>query len=150
GNPSMFEGNTFLPLQGMPIACNARSRTRLADWLPDPLTVPTRIARSLTVAAVGVGGVMASARGGDSTAVSGDGMVLLRETWARRSCPRNASGVLVSDPRGNNGDAASRTVHALTHLQSNTRTRRSQARCPFPGRARPSGDTQNPRFPGLW
>ena len=27
--------------------------TRLADWLPEPLTVPTRIARSLTVGALG-------------------------------------------------------------------------------------------------
>ena len=47
GKPSMFEGNTFLPLHGMPIAYRARRMTRLADWLPDPLTVPTRIARSL-------------------------------------------------------------------------------------------------------
>src|SRR5262245_35613876 len=44
----MFEGKTFLPLQGMPIVYRARSRTKLADWLPDPLTVPTRMARSLT------------------------------------------------------------------------------------------------------
>ena len=27
--------------------------TRLADWLPEPLTVPTRIARSLTMGLVG-------------------------------------------------------------------------------------------------
>src|SRR5436305_7913725 len=50
GSPSMFEGKTFLPLHGMPIPYRARSRTRLADWLPEPLTVPTRIARSLTEA----------------------------------------------------------------------------------------------------
>src|SRR3954447_17770428 len=48
GSPSMFEGKTFLPLHGMPIAYRARSRTRLADWLPEPLTVPTRMDRSLT------------------------------------------------------------------------------------------------------
>src|SRR4051794_53389 len=53
GNPSMLEGKTFLPLHGIPIPCRARSRTRLADWLPDPLTVPTRIARSLTEGCVG-------------------------------------------------------------------------------------------------
>ena len=46
----MFEGKTFLPLQGMPIAYRARSSTRLADWLPEPLTVPTRMARSFTEA----------------------------------------------------------------------------------------------------
>src|SRR3954447_26048154 len=48
GSPSMFDGKTFLPLHGMPMWCRARSRTRLADWLPEPLTVPTRMARSLT------------------------------------------------------------------------------------------------------
>src|SRR5262249_8374656 len=53
GKPSMFEGKTFLPLHGMPIACSERSKTRLADWLPEPLTVPTRIARSLTEEAAG-------------------------------------------------------------------------------------------------
>ena len=47
GKPSMFEGKTFLPLHGIPIAYRARRMTRLADWLPEPLTVPTRIARSL-------------------------------------------------------------------------------------------------------
>ena len=45
----MFEGKTFLPLHGIPIAYRARKMTRFADWLPEPLTVPTRIARSLTV-----------------------------------------------------------------------------------------------------
>src|SRR3954447_22660373 len=49
GSPSMFDGKTFLPLHGMPIWCRARSRTRLADWLPEALTVPTRMARSLIV-----------------------------------------------------------------------------------------------------
>jgi len=44
----MFDGKTFLPLQGTPIPLIARSSTRFADWLPEPLTVPTRIARSLT------------------------------------------------------------------------------------------------------
>src|SRR3954447_6141424 len=48
GRPSMFDGKTFLPLQGMPMPCRARSSTRLADWLPEPLTVPTRMASSLT------------------------------------------------------------------------------------------------------
>src|SRR5215212_2851261 len=62
GSPSMFEGKTFLPLHGMPIPYRARSRTRLADWLPEPLTVPTRMARSLTEA-------------GDDAAPSGTGYV---------------------------------------------------------------------------
>src|SRR5262249_29955328 len=43
----MFDGKTFLPLHGIPIPCKARSNTKLADWLPEPLMVPTRIARSL-------------------------------------------------------------------------------------------------------
>src|SRR5690242_19550682 len=50
GSPSMFDGKTFLPLHGMPMPCRARSSTRFADWLPEPLTVPTRMARSLTEA----------------------------------------------------------------------------------------------------
>jgi hypothetical protein len=68
----MFEGKTFLPLHGIPIACSARSRTKLADWLPDPLTVPTRIARSLTEARGGTG---ATGLGSFSTGESCDGMV---------------------------------------------------------------------------
>src|SRR4051794_303098 len=74
GSPSMFEGKTFLPLHGIPIACNERSRTKLADWLPDPLTVPTRIARSLTE---GWDGLETSATGSVSTPESVDGMVRL-------------------------------------------------------------------------
>src|SRR5437868_6446274 len=63
GSPSMLEGKTFLPLQGMPIPCRARSNTRLADWLPEPLTVPTRMARSLTEAGAGEN----SSRSGDAS-----------------------------------------------------------------------------------
>src|SRR5690242_2917076 len=47
GRPSILEGKIFFPLHGTPIPCRARSRTRLADWLPEPFTVPTRMARSL-------------------------------------------------------------------------------------------------------
>src|SRR5947209_1233694 len=112
GSPSMFEGNTFLPLHGIPIACSARSRTRLADWLPDPLTVPTRIARSLTVARAGAG---PSGRECVSATESGDGMVCLGETRAPRPFARDASGVPRIVPCGKIGDNAAGTVHALTH-----------------------------------
>src|SRR6516165_6381196 len=89
----MFDGKTFLPLHGIPIACNARSRTRLADWLPDPLTVPTRIARSLTDA----GDNASSSRAGSvSTTETGNGMVCLGRRRAPRSFPQDASGVLVA------------------------------------------------------
>ena len=46
--------------------------TRLADWLPEPLTVPTRIARSLTV---GVLGTTPARAGASSTAESVAGML---------------------------------------------------------------------------
>jgi len=39
GNPAMFDGNRFFPETGMPIWKIDRSSTRLAVWLPDPLTV---------------------------------------------------------------------------------------------------------------
>src|SRR5262249_44690471 len=97
GNPSMFEGNTFFPLQAMPIACSARSNTRLADWLPDPLTVPTRIARSLTVAKDGAAPL---GKGRVSTTETGDGMVRLKGTRAPRSVLQDTSGILIRDLRG--------------------------------------------------
>ncbi len=43
----MFEGNKFFPLTGMPIWKIARSRTLLAVWLPEPLTVATWRLKSL-------------------------------------------------------------------------------------------------------
>jgi hypothetical protein len=41
GSPAMFDGNMFLPETGTPIWKIDRSSTRLAVWLPDPLTVAT-------------------------------------------------------------------------------------------------------------
>src|ERR1700712_5749981 len=85
GRPSIFEGNTFLPLQGIPIAYRARRMTRLADWLPEPLTVPTRIARSLIEGA----NVASPARAGaSSTIVSVDGMNVPRTEGAEPRTPR--------------------------------------------------------------
>ncbi len=85
GKPSMFEGNTFLPLQGIPIAYRARKMTRLADWLPEPLTVPTRIARSLIVGA----NVACPARAGaSSTTERLDGMMFLVRRAAEPDTPR--------------------------------------------------------------
>ena len=48
GSPAMFDGNMFLPDTGMPISRMERSSTRLAVWLPDPLTVATWMLKSLT------------------------------------------------------------------------------------------------------
>src|SRR5205809_6579224 len=44
----MFDGNMFLPETGIPISRMDRSRTMLAVWLPDPLTVATWMLKSLT------------------------------------------------------------------------------------------------------
>src|SRR3954451_20987032 len=98
GSPSIFEGKTFLPLHGIPIACSARRRTRLADWLPEPLTVPTRIARSLTTAR---DGLAFSETGSVSTPASVDGMVCLDLTRAPRPIPRDASGAPRHQPPEN-------------------------------------------------
>src|SRR5829696_697629 len=46
----MFEGKRFLPDTGMPIWKMDRSSTRLAVWLPDPLTVATWMLKSLMTA----------------------------------------------------------------------------------------------------
>ena len=65
--------------------------TRLADWLPEPLTVPTRIARSLIVGAT----VAAPAStGASSTADRLDGMLFLamRAATTPRSRDMRASG----------------------------------------------------------
>src|SRR3972149_9191125 len=48
GRPAMFDGNMFLPETGTPIWKMDRSSTRLAVWLPDPLTVAIWILKSLT------------------------------------------------------------------------------------------------------
>src|SRR5688572_2174547 len=48
GRPAMFDGNMFLPDTGMPINRMERRRTRLAVWLPEPLTVATWMLKSLT------------------------------------------------------------------------------------------------------
>src|SRR4029453_10625156 len=50
GRPAMFDGKRFLPETGTPIWKIERSRTRLAVWLPDPLTVATWMLKSLTTA----------------------------------------------------------------------------------------------------
>src|SRR4051812_9769638 len=86
GKPSMLEGKTFLPLQGIPIAYKARKMTKLADWLPEPLTVPTRIARSLIVGANADGPAGA---GASSTTDKVDGMVFLA-LRGTRPAPRTA------------------------------------------------------------
>ena len=44
----MFEGNRFFPDTGTPIWNIERNSTRFAVWLPEPLTVATRILKSLT------------------------------------------------------------------------------------------------------
>src|SRR2546423_195664 len=49
GSPAMFEGNMFLPETGTPIWKIERRRTRFAVWLPEPLTVATWMAKSLTM-----------------------------------------------------------------------------------------------------
>src|SRR6201996_3403708 len=49
GNPAMLEGNRFFPLTGMPMENMLLSRTELADWEPDPLTVATWMLKSLTI-----------------------------------------------------------------------------------------------------
>src|SRR5512145_3285390 len=48
GSPAVFDGNMFLPETGTPIRRMERSRTILAVWLPDPLTVATGMLKSLT------------------------------------------------------------------------------------------------------
>ena len=48
GSPAMFDGKRFLPDTGMPIWKSDRMSTRLAVWLPDPLTVATWMLKSLT------------------------------------------------------------------------------------------------------
>src|SRR5262245_966723 len=48
----MFDGNMFLPDTGTPIWKIDRRRTRFAVWLPDPLTVATWMAKSLTMRCV--------------------------------------------------------------------------------------------------
>src|ERR1700730_9552798 len=50
----MLEGKTFLGATGMPIEKMARVSTRLADWLPEPLTVAARRVRSLTIWSTGI------------------------------------------------------------------------------------------------
>ena len=44
----MFDGKRFLPETGTPIRKMERSSTRLAVWLPEPLTVATWMLKSLT------------------------------------------------------------------------------------------------------
>src|SRR5689334_21593758 len=52
GRPSMLEGNTFLGATGIPMWKMALVSTRLAVWLPDPLTVAAWMVRSLTMGSV--------------------------------------------------------------------------------------------------
>src|SRR3984957_20851961 len=48
GRPAIFDGNTFLGATGIPRREMALVNTRLDDWLPEPLTVATRIVKSFT------------------------------------------------------------------------------------------------------
>jgi hypothetical protein len=64
GSPAMFDGNMFLPDTGTPIWKMERSRTRLAVWLPEPLTVATWILKSLTIRDVTAARLAASSLGG--------------------------------------------------------------------------------------
>ena len=48
----MLEGNTFLGATGMPMWKIALVRTRLAVWLPEPLTVAAWMVRSLMICCV--------------------------------------------------------------------------------------------------
>src|ERR1700694_1974588 len=63
----MFEGNTFLGATGIPILKIARVKTRLAVWLPDPLTVAAWIVRLLIICSV--------------TSFLGGGLRMLRVCW---------------------------------------------------------------------
>src|SRR5580700_4092440 len=47
----MFEGKTFFGATGIPRRATALVSTRLEDWLPEPLTVATRMVKSLTLRA---------------------------------------------------------------------------------------------------
>ena len=47
----MFEGKTFLGATGTPSRKMALVIARFEDWLPEPLTVATRIVKSLTARA---------------------------------------------------------------------------------------------------
>src|SRR5262245_47851474 len=66
GRPAMLDGNRLLPLTGIPIWNRARSRTLLAVWLPDPLTVATWMLKSLMTGCTSGGLLVGSraARGG--------------------------------------------------------------------------------------
>ena len=81
GRPAMFEGNMFLPETGTPIWKSERSRTRLAVWLPEPLTVATWMLKSLTR--------VATDRGSAGTATSLKDMKLLRGEAAEFSGETN-------------------------------------------------------------
>ena len=48
----MLEGKTFLGATGIPILKIARVSTRLAVWLPDPLTVAAWMVKSLIICSV--------------------------------------------------------------------------------------------------
>src|SRR5690348_15606319 len=48
GRPSIFEGKTFFGATGIPSRRMALVIARFDDWLPEPLTVATRMVKSLT------------------------------------------------------------------------------------------------------
>jgi hypothetical protein len=60
----MFEGKTFFPEQGTPVWKAVRSRTMFEVWLPEPLTVPTRMTKSLTTGEGGAAGAGGAAGDG--------------------------------------------------------------------------------------
>ena len=83
GRPAMFDGNRFLPETGTPIWKIDRSRTRLAVWLPDPLTVATWMLKSLTTRAARTAAVGGPRRQlGDIGAPSGNGETARRSKFA--------------------------------------------------------------------
>jgi len=50
GRPAMFDGKGLFAETGTPDSKSARSRTWLAVWLPDPLTLATLTLNSFTTA----------------------------------------------------------------------------------------------------
>src|SRR4029077_29242 len=65
GRPSMLDGKTFFGATGIPMWKMARVSTRLAVWLPEPLTVAAWMVRSLTLGSVtgeGESGILRACR----------------------------------------------------------------------------------------
>ena len=107
--PDVEPGRQPLDVRGEDVLAAARDAHRVQGaeqdqvgrLAPEPLTVPTRIARSLTEA---WDGRDPSRAGSVSTTERVDGMVCLEEERGHHGqFRRHASGVPVIDPRGNHG-----------------------------------------------